>query len=83
MTRRSAQDLTTWGLRGVGAFLIFLLWKLHIPNRALDEIYGIVLWFVGFWYFLAIGPIRAFVEWHWPGAKQEREEVMRQVLGGG
>lgn len=50
-----------WAIWLVGAGLLTAIWHLHLPNSALDAVWGLALLIAATFYVLLIGLIRAFV----------------------
>jgi hypothetical protein len=65
MSRENKVWLVTLVIWGIGVGAIALLWNQRVFVSDLAEsVFGFILYIVAFFYFLAVMPIRSFVERH-------------------
>ncbi|WP_404402885.1 hypothetical protein [Pelagibacterium halotolerans] len=53
----------TFAIWMVGVGILYVFWNFHFPNDMVDLIWGGALYIIAFFYVLALGPIRDFVDY--------------------
>jgi hypothetical protein len=65
-----SRDNKVWGITFfiwlIGCGFIYILDKWHFHIALIDTLYGFTIYIVAFFYFLALGPIREFIDRHLP-----------------